>query len=207
MIKESIITKSKDKEIFNYSSIIKDAWSPLISNAQKFQNISFDTENNDSTGQKKTIYIKKNLRKDQPIKYEINAELWKAGGDWQYPVMYFKLEFTHDYGLVKKPGEGTPEFVWDLKKEYKGLYKNYVIIPPVDAGNPLVPKDKDTSGWTAYTDQDYSKEELKQAKITDEKEKMVWEWLEETIEKAVEERHHMLDESYIISSFKDYKNK
>ena len=205
MLKESVITRDKKKEIFNYNSIIKDAWSPVISKAQKFQNISFDTENNDSTGQKKTIYISKNLRKDQPIKYEINAELWKAGGDWQRPIMYFKLEFTHDYGLVRNPGNREAEFVWDLKKDYNGLYKHYVLIPPVEAGNPLVQNDK--GKWVPYSNSgEYTDDELEKAKITPEMEKEAWKWLEETIEKAVEDRHKMLDESHLkhIKLFEDF---
>ena len=92
IIREEISAIKKDKkDIFNYSGIISNAWRDPISNAQDFQKISFDLENNDSVGEKKTFYVKKNLRKDQPIKYEINTELWMAGGDWERPVMYFKL--------------------------------------------------------------------------------------------------------------------
>lgn len=52
---ENISTKNKNKEIFNYNSQIYDHWRPIISDAMKFQNISFDLENNDSTKEKKTI--------------------------------------------------------------------------------------------------------------------------------------------------------
>jgi len=87
-IDESVIKRKKDQEVFDYSSIVKDAWYPVIKAAQDFQNINFDLENNDpmSTkkhGSKRTIFIKKNLRVDQPIKYEINLELmsWRRLGD------------------------------------------------------------------------------------------------------------------------------
>lgn len=187
---ENIYTKDKDKEIFNYSSVVKDLWIPVIAAGKKFQNISFDLENNDTTKQKKTIVIKKNLRVDQPIKYVINAELCKAGGDWEYPVMYFKLEFTHDYGIIRNRNELEPEFVWDLERDYKGLYKNYVIIPPVDAGNSLVKTDK---GWSAYNSDEVNKDNEKDVKITDADMKKAWKWLENTINEVVEKRHKMLD--------------
>lgn len=189
---ESVIARKKDQEIFNYKSIVDSAWRPLISKAQKFQNISFDLENNDSTGEKKTIYVKKNLRKDQPVKYEFNAELFRAGGDWEWPVLYFKVEFTHDYGVVQK---GNPiEYVFDNldDKDYGGLYKCCVLIPSNEDGNHLVKTDK---GFRAYTEEDFgpgiSKEDVK---IRDEDRKKAWKWLENLFNELVEKRHKMLDE-------------
>lgn len=49
------------------------------------------------------------LRKNQPIKDEFNAELMEAGGDWEMPVMYFRLEFTHQYGLLSQNSEISDE--------------------------------------------------------------------------------------------------
>jgi hypothetical protein len=188
---ESVITRKKDQEIFNYKSIIQDAWRPIIQKAQKFQNISFDLENNDSTGEKKTIFVKKDLRKDQPVKYEFNAELFRAGGDWEFPVLYFKVEFTHDYGVVNS--KHKVEYVFDdLKdKSYSGLSRCYVLIPGPEDGNHLVKTEK---GYRAYTD-DLSKEgvEKKDIVITDEDRKKAWKWLEDLLTKLVDERHEMLD--------------
>ena len=70
----SIINRDKKQEIFNYKSVHEDAWRDLKHEAQKFQRINFDFENDDSIG-KKTFFVKKNLRKDQPIKYEIQVEM------------------------------------------------------------------------------------------------------------------------------------
>lgn len=193
----SAIRKDKDVEVFNYNSIIKDAWHDKISSGQEFQKINFDLENNDSMGEKKTFYVKKNLRKDQPIKYEFNAELMYAGGDWEMPVMYFRLEFTHDYFHGNKRFKDDPEFIWDLdKKSYEGLYDNYIIIPPAEAGNKII-KGKSDSGkydWFAYQNSELSKEEEKVARITDVDKKNCWKWLEELLDKLVEDRHKMLDE-------------
>ena len=198
----SAIVKDKDNVIFNYGSIINDAWRDKVYDAQKFQRINFDLENNDSTGEKKTFYVKKKLRRDQPIKYEINAELMEAGGDWEMPVMYFRLEFTHEYFYGNEKFKNNPEFVWDLeKKSYGGLHNNYVIIPPVEAGNKIV-KGKSDSGkydWFAYQNDGLSKDEEKEARITDDDKKNVWKWLEELLNKLVDDRHEMLDKEDSVS--------
>lgn len=194
----SVIKKDKKAEIFDYRSIINDAWYEKVNEAKKFQKILFDLENDDSTGEKKTFYIIKNLRKDQPVKYEFNAELMEAGGDWEMPVMYFRLEFTHDYFFCNKDYKDKPEFIWDLDKKYKGLYDNYVIIPPAEAGNKLLPKSEDYDGneyeWFAYQNNDLSKEDKKLAQITDADKKNCWIWLQNLLEKLVNDRHKMLDE-------------
>lgn len=192
----SAIKRNKKQEIFNYDSVIKDAWNDIKTTAQKFQRINFDFENDDTTGEKKTFYIKKNLRKDQPIKYEIQAELMQAGGDWEMPVMYFRIEFTHQYGIISNKYEKNPEYVWDLKRDISSLYHNFILIPPVEAGNKLV-KSESNSGkydWFAYQNSEISKEEEKEARITDVDKLEAWKWVEELIEKVVEDRHEMLDE-------------
>jgi hypothetical protein len=192
----SAIRKDKDEEIFNYHSITEDAWSDPKHDAQDFQKIHFDFENDDSTGQKKRFFVKKNLRKDQPIKYEINAELFEAGGDWEIPVLYFRLEFTHDYGIVRFGKGRKVEYVWDLeKKKAGGLSNCYVIIPPNEAGNKLQKGSKeDKSEWFAYTDHDTPKEKLKELRITDADKRKAWEWLQKLLEKVINERHEMLDD-------------
>lgn len=193
----SAIRKDKDEEIFDYHSIVNDAWNEKVRDAQKFQRINFDLENNDSTDEKKRFFVKKNLRKDQPVKYEFNAELMEAAGDWEMPVMYFRLEFTHDYFYGNKKYKDNPKFIWDLdKKTYQGLYDNYVIIPPIEAGNKLE-KGKSDSGkydWFAYQNGELSKEDEKKARITDADKRKAWEWLQKLLNDLVEDRHEMLDE-------------
>ena len=172
-------------------------WDELVGDSRDIQRVSFYIENNDSTGQKKRLIVKKNLRKDQPIKYVFNAELMVAGGDWEMPVLYFRLEFTHDYFYGNKRFKDDPMFIWDLdKKSYEGLYDCYIIIPPAEAGNSLE-KYEGSSGkydWHAYQNSELSKEEEKEAQLTDADKKDCWKWLEELLDKLVEDRHEMLDE-------------
>jgi hypothetical protein len=194
----SAIRKDKKQEIFDYHSIADQAWDKKNKQAQEFQRITFDLENDDSTGQKKTFYVKKNLRKNQPVKNEFNAELMEAGGDWEYPVLYFRLEITHQYGLLDVKYQKNPEFVWDLEDEYGGLSKCYVLIPPVEAGNKLTKEiEGDSHGkydWFAYQDHDMSDEDKKKAKITDEDKRKAWQWLQDLLLKLVNDRHEMLDD-------------
>lgn len=194
----SAIRKDKDEEIFDYHSIIEDAWNDPKKAAQEFQRIHFDFENDESTGEKKRFFVKKMLRKDQPTKYEFNAELMEAGGDWEMPVMYFRLEFTSGLGVMRSDEEQKklkPEFVWDLKRDYSGLYHNFVIIPPVEAGNKLVRGESDSKkyDWFAYQDSEITKEEEKKARITSEDKVKAWKWLQDLLLKLVNDRHKMLD--------------
>lgn len=186
---ESLISRKKDHNIFNYSKIINTEWRKIIQKAQKFQKINFDLENNDTTGQKKTLLITKNLRKDQPVKYEINLELCKAGGDWEYPVMYFKIEFTKDYGIIRSKHQ--KKYVWDLEHTYDGLYNNFVLIPGPEI-NKIVKVEK---GYTAYTNDSIKELNLdkKDIKLNEKDYKKAWKWIEELFEKLAEERHEMLD--------------
>lgn len=199
---ESVIKRNEKDEIFDYSSVKTDTWNEPIKQGKEFYKVNFDLENNDSTKEKKTLFFKKNLRKDQPIKYEINAELWKAGGDWEYPVMYFKIEITHHYGLKlndeEKKALKEPKFPWDLENE--SWTNKFVMIPPVEAGNKLTKYSdlaKDKYNWAAWQDESISDAGLKDKDITitDGDHKSAWKWLEELLEDAVDDRHKMLDES------------
>lgn len=192
----SAIRKDRDKEIFDYHSVIESAWTEPKNKAQEFQRIHFDFENDDSTGEKKTFYVKKNLRKNQPVKNEIQAELFIAGGDWEMGVMYFRIEFTHQYDIISDKYREKPEYVWDLERDYSGLYRSFILIPPVEAGNKLVRGESDSGkyDWFAFQNNDISKEEEKEARITDADKRDAWKWLEELLLKVVNDRHEMLDD-------------
>lgn len=187
----SIIKRDKKKEIFNYDSINEESWYEPKINGQKFQRISFDFENDDSV-EKKTLFVKKNLRKDQPIKYEIQIELRFAGGDWEMPVIYFRVEFTHQYSIINNKYSKNPEYVWDVENSSG---RRFIIIPPMDAGNKLIEGDGNSEhyDWFAYQNNGLSKEDEKLARITDVDKKNCWKWIEELFEKLIDERHEMLD--------------
>lgn len=190
--KMTVNTKKSDEDIFNYNSLIEGKWKNVIDSAKRFQKIYFDLENDDTTKQKKRIYIPKKLRKDQPVKYEINAELFTAGGDWEFPVYYFRIELTHDYNLRNIKYRKNPKYVWDLDSEYNDMSNKYVIIPPESAGNSIKFDGKE---WHAYTDED---DEYKDLKLNTTDERNLWKWLTTYLETAVNDRHEMLDEVKII---------
>ncbi len=193
----SAINRDKKQEIFDYKSVQDDSWLEPRKQAQEFQRINFDFEN-DETVAKKTFFAKVMLRKDQPVKDEINAELRVAGGDWEMGVMYFRIEFTHQYGLLNNKYGENPEYVWDVRDEegYLSTGKKFCIIPPVAAGNSLekYKSDSDKYDWHAYQNNDLSKEEEKEARLIPANYQDAWAWLQELLEDLIKDRHEMLDE-------------
>ena len=193
----SAISRDKDKEIFDYHSVQEEAWNEPKTRGQEFQRINFDFEN-DYPVAKKTFYAKVMLRKDQPVKNEFNVEMYDAGGDWEMPVMYFRIEFTHNYGLISSKYSKDPEYVWDVANEDGNLYSGhkYILIPPVEAGNKLVKGESDSGkyDWFAYQNSDITSEEEKEARITDGDRREAWKWLQELLEKLVKDRHERLDD-------------
>lgn len=192
----SAINRDKKQEIFNYHSVQEDAWLEPKKRGQEFQRINFDFENDESVG-KKTFFVNVMLRKDQPVKNEFNVDMRIAGGDWEMGVIYFRIEFTHNYGLISNKYGKNPEFVWDVtdKEGYLSTGHKYVLIPPVEAGNKLVKCESDSGkyDWYAYQNSELSKEEEKEARLIDANYKKAWKWLEELLNKLVEDRHEMLD--------------
>ena len=193
----SAINRDKKQEIFDYGSEHEEAWREPKKEAQEFQRINFDFENDDSVG-RKTFFAKVMLRKDQPVKNEFNVDLRVAGGDWEMGVMYFRIEFTHQYGLLSNKYSKDPEFVWDVGDENSKLRAGhkYCLIPPVEVGNKLVKGESDSGkyDWFAYQNSELSKEEEKEARLTDADYKKAWGWLQELLDKLVKDRHKMLDE-------------
>ena len=192
----SAINRDKKQQIFDYHSVQEDAWLEPKKDAQEFQRVNFDFENDESVG-RKTFFAKVMLRKDQPVKNEINVDLRIAGGDWEMGAMYFRIEFTHQYGLISTEYSKDPEFVWDVADKHGNLKggNKYCLIPPVEAGNKLV-KGKSDSGkydWFAYQNGELPKEKEKEARITDADKSKAWQWLQELLEKLIDKRHKMLD--------------
>ena len=193
----SAINRDKKQQIFDYDSVQNEAWIEPKSNGQEFQRINFDFENDESVA-KKTFFANVMLRKDQPVKNEFNVDMRVAGGDWEMPVIYFRIEFTHNYGLISNKYCKDPEYVWDVGDEngyLVGIGHKYILIPPVEAGNKLEKFEGDSGkyDWHAYQNSELSKEEEKEVRITDADKKNCWKWLEELLDKLVKERHEMLD--------------
>lgn len=185
-IKESVVKRSKDFEVFKYNNIKNALWKSIIKEAKDFQNINFDLENDDSV-ESRTIFINQLLRKDQKVKTEVNLELRIAGGDWEIPVYYFRIEFTHDH-FISSNKANPPEYVWDLtsnKRNIDNSINKYCFIPSIEDGNSLKKMD---NGLVAYTDEDDVK--LKSDKETI---KEIWKNMEDLIHKLADDRHKLLE--------------
>lgn len=181
-INEKFNHRDPKSEIFNYSSMKSSLWRPKILAAQKFQKIEFDLENNESTGEKKGLIIPAMLRKDQQIKYTYECELCVAGGDWQDPVYYFKVESTYSR-LTNQEYSKSPEYIFDTYKSVEDIdYNKWVIIPPKNSGNlNLI---ETNSGWVAK-DSSSNRQSIKT--------KPMWDWLESVLQELVTKRHRRLD--------------
>lgn len=188
---ESLTKRDNKDDIFDHKAIINEEWRKHIKAAQEYQNINFDLENDD-TDSKRTLFIKQNLRKDQPVKTEINLELCVAGGDWETPVYYFKIEFTHDHFIYTYTQNKKPdEFVWD-----KESGKKHVYIPTIEQGNNLYKTDK---GYTAYTDETIVSDGFKlkddKFKTGPKRAKAMWKMMEEFLIDLNSKRHRLLDDN------------
>lgn len=183
--------KDESDEIFVYDSMIRDFWRPIINEAQEFQNINFDLENNSTTGEKKMFIIEKNLRKDQPVKNKVAVELCSAGGDWEQAVYYFKIEFIYQHSVISNKYYNNPEYVFD--KEDKLDNRKFVIIPDNDNGNYLAKVD---NGYTAYTDDLMKRDGITEKLIIKDivkRKKDMWKFIEDLIENLFIDRWEMLD--------------
>jgi len=110
------------------------------------------------------------------------------------PLLYFRVEFTHDYGL--RANKKGIEYVFDIERDFsqdirfREMHGKYVFIPDIENGNFLVKNDK--GGYRAYQDEDLVKDGLKWKDVSPD-EKKAWKWLEDLLNKIVDERHEMLD--------------
>jgi hypothetical protein len=194
LLRENFNKQSKDKEIFSYKKVTNTVWNQKVKEAMNFQKINFDLENNESTGEKKILSVTKDLRKGQPVKYKIAAELFEAGGDWEFPVMYFKLEFISTYGSLLHKNKDNPELIWDKEVDYSSQPTDwYIIIPPKEVNKLNDKCESDNYDLCAYTVDEISKEEEKELYIDDKDRKAAWKWLEELLTKLIDKNHKMLD--------------
>lgn len=110
-------------EEFCYNIPSKTMWRDLIRDAMKEYKISFDLENDDNVASRD---IKINDRK-------FYCELWKAGGDWQNPICYFRCEIKD--GHIEKPYMS------------QHMHPHFIFIPGKNEGNSHLVKAK--RGWSA----------------------------------------------------------
>jgi hypothetical protein len=129
----------QDPHFFDYGSLAKEKWREILRQAQKEQEISFDTENDDAIAQR-TISLPQ--QEGAVSKPRFNCEMRMAGGDWQVPVAYFRCQLMDGWA------EGL--------SQYSNPF--FCFIPSKDDGNNLIRTDKDK--WSAADDQGRRKSEV-----------------------------------------------
>lgn len=98
---------------FDSSEVLRDKWRELLREYQELNCIDFDTENDDAVGKIREIEISN--------RNTYIVELHKAGGDWQMPSLYFKIQGKHSkkmFVFVPSIEEGNGNFLPSDKKSH-----------------------------------------------------------------------------------------
>jgi hypothetical protein len=118
-----------EDQFFDYSSIAKDTWGKKLQEAQKEQGIHFATENDDDVSQR-SVKIDQDMWDFTDCRFR--CELRYAGGDWEWPVAYFRVQIVDGYA--------------DGVSQYGNPY--FVVIPDKNGGNHHLVKAK-SNEWCA----------------------------------------------------------
>lgn len=175
-LEDSKIDEETDKSFFSYDIEAKDMWGDKINDARDEFNVSFDTENDDTMDQQRTIRIEQD-EWEHVGKVSFACEMYSAGGDWEFPLRYFRCELKNGHA--------------------KGISKysnpHFVFVPNGEQGNGQLTK-SDKGKWVC-PDSDYDEEEKRN-------EKQCWdslkEYLQELVDdeiKKVQSNHQSLPES------------
>jgi hypothetical protein len=84
-----------DKNFFTWDTILKNMWNDILKDSMKKFKIYFDLENNDTCNAQKEIVIPQDYWDN--VKCKFRCELFQAGGDWEIPVYYFKIQLVEGY--------------------------------------------------------------------------------------------------------------
>ena len=125
------------KTYFSYANIAKTRWRELIQEAKKKFNIWFDLENNDPV-KGKTRELKF-YDADMDMYTRFRCQLCSAGGDWEYPVYYFKCQ------LYKGYAKGVGQYSNSLLVFIPGINQGNGHLLPIDSG-------RNKGGWRAPHD-------------------------------------------------------
>ena len=138
------------KEEFCYNQTSRDMWRELVHDTQKQFDISFDLENDSDVVGRDIV----------TNDHKFYCELWKAGGDWQNPICYFRCEIKNGY--IEDP----------LLSPHS--HPHFVYIPGIDEGNPHLTRTK-KGKWSAPDTDSYEDGE-------EPDEKLCWQSLEKYLE-------------------------
>ena len=137
-MKHVILQKSED--FFTYDDMANQKWRELTHEVMKTFNVYFDLEN-DNPMSKRVIIIPE--KEWEFTKCKFRCRMYSAGGDWQYPVRYFRCQLVDGYafGIEKYRSSGM-----------------FIYIPKKTEGNYHLIAGKTGSGkWYAPDSQDYKK--------------------------------------------------
>ncbi len=168
-----ILEKSRrEKPFFTYTSLANEKWNELTREAMKTFKVFFDLENNDPKVNRE-IVVPQNEWK--PIKCKFKCEMWRAGGDWQIPVLYFKCQLIEGYAFGVETYRDSGLFVY---------------IPGKTEGNSHLTPGKEGK-WYAPDDEHYKKEidpEPNERKCWESLNKYLKELVDKEVEKVKAER-------------------
>ena len=164
-----------DKEFFTYDVLEKDLWTDKIREAMDKFKIHFDLENNDSCKSQREIEIPQSYWDHTECKFK--CEMWSAGGDWEVPVRYFKIQLIKGYCYNDDKIEDGKNYVG--RGSYGGSH--FVFIPGKTEGNyQLVSNRKNDGNWSAPDNNEYKENIDPKANERD-----CWESLEEYLRELV----------------------
>lgn len=175
------VPKDERKNMFSYKELEKEYWSDIWQKAKEHFNISFDWENNDPAKEEtpKIITIKRKsedkVDEDSEDIFQVRCQLWYAGGDWEYPSIYFRCQLIENsfYGLGSM-------------KTYLGDFGEYsnshvILIPPIEAGNTHLYK-TDDGKFAAIHSTEVNDDEVEELDP-----KKAWQWLEQYFLKMIKD--------------------
>jgi hypothetical protein len=117
-----------EKLEFDSTNPMSDKWRELIKEEQDKANIHFDLENDESVGKIKRITRPADANhRDKDIFY---VQLYSAGGDWEQPVYYFRIQVKEGY-----PSRQMFIYIPDKKDGNGNLTANKNGLAPVDASD------------------------------------------------------------------------
>lgn len=121
---------------FDAHDLLKENWREEIFKAQDENKITFDLENDDTRGDAKTIKCKD----DQSY----IVQLCSAGGDWESPVLYFRIQVKDGY-----PSRKMLVFIPSKDEGNGNLAKGKKGLVPLDADGGDKNNLDETKAWKA----------------------------------------------------------
>ena len=107
---------------FSFKRLERQMWRDAVKEAQERQGIFFDLENDDSEDDPKIVKVGEYEIGDEKKPYRFIVQLCQAGGDWQNPIYYYRIQLKDGY----------------LRTELmKSNTDNHFVFIPVNGNNNL----------------------------------------------------------------------